>query len=300
VVPSSTPFYETLEAVVTPSSSPQFDFRVVGTAATSTTTQNPLALSCGASTGQVGVPYSSSLVATGGTSPYNYSIAGSISPLVLNAGTGAITGTPTTAGTLSFTAKVVDSSGISGTNTVSQSCEIVVSPSTPLVKGDTATIGFWHNNNGQALIDSLNGGPGSTSLANWLATNFPYLYGAHSSNNLTGKTNTDVAALFMTFFEVSGQKTNAQIMSAALATYVTNSTLAGATAISYGFNSSPVGTEGKSYNVGSNGSAIGLANNQSYTVIQLLLQANLDSANGTFNANTFNTIFNDINTDGDI
>ena len=41
-------------------------------------------------------------------------------------------------------------------------------------------------------------------------------------------------------------------------------------------------------------------NNTSYTVLQLLQQANLDVANGTFNANAFNDIFNGINTTGDI
>ena len=121
-------------------------------------------------------------------------------------------------------------------------------------KGDTATIGFWHNKNGQALILALNGSATSKTLANWLATNFPYLYGVHSSNNLTNKTNTDVAALFMTFFGASGQKTNAQILAGALASYVTSSTLAGTTATKYGFNSSPGGTGAKTYNVGSDGS----------------------------------------------
>src|SRR5207249_6280975 len=32
-------------------------------------------------------------------------------------------------------------------------------------RGQTATIGFWANNNGQALINSFNGGSTSTSLA---------------------------------------------------------------------------------------------------------------------------------------
>jgi len=45
-------------------------------------------------------------------------------------------------------------------------------PGTPLSHGDTATIGFWNNKNGQALINSLNGGPNSPALATWLATNF--------------------------------------------------------------------------------------------------------------------------------
>jgi len=88
----------------------------------------------------------------------------------------------------------------------------------PLTRGDTATIGFWHNKNGQALIDSLNGVSTKTALATWLATNFPYLYGSSSpagsscSVNLTGDTNAQVAAQFLTFFDVKGQKTCAQIL----------------------------------------------------------------------------------------
>jgi hypothetical protein len=57
------------------------------------------------------VAYSSSLVATGGTQPYKFSISSGSLPsgLTLNTSTGAITGTPTTAGTYSFTASVTDS-----------------------------------------------------------------------------------------------------------------------------------------------------------------------------------------------
>jgi hypothetical protein len=76
---------------------------------------------------------------------------------------------------------------------------------------------------------------------------------------LTGKNNAAVAALFLQFFGVSGQKTQAQIMVGALAAYVT---LAGGTyAGQYGFNLSASGTGAKSYNVGSDGSVIGLTNN---------------------------------------
>src|SRR5262249_50565129 len=39
----------------------------------------------------------------------------------------------------------------------------------PVAQGQTATIGFWHNRNGQALILALNGGAGSTQLADRLA-----------------------------------------------------------------------------------------------------------------------------------
>jgi hypothetical protein len=87
-----------------------------------------LGLSCASSTAQVGMAYSSGLVATGGTSPYKYSISsGSLPPgLTLNTSTGAITGTPTTTGTYNYTGKVVDSSNAKATAT----CSIVVSPAT--------------------------------------------------------------------------------------------------------------------------------------------------------------------------
>jgi hypothetical protein len=167
--------------------------------------------------------------------------------------------------------------------------------------GDTATIGFWQNNNGQTLIKALNGGSCSTKLANWLASNFPYLYGAQAGcNNLTGKSNTDVAALFRKFFAASGQKIDAQMLAAALACYVTNSGLAGNTAAANGFKISATGTGAKTYNVGTYGTAICLTNNTSYTVMKLLQQANLKKRTGTFNVSAFNSIFDGINRLGDI
>ncbi len=99
---------------------------------------------------------------------------------------------------------------------------------------------------------------------------------------------------------MQGQKTSAQILAGALATYATSSNLSGTVATSYGFNSSPGGTGLKVYNVGSYGTAVGLSNNTSYTVTQLLQQADLTTQNGSFNANMFNMIFSNINQTGDI
>ena len=64
------------------------------------------------STGQVNVAYNSALTATGGVPPYSFSISSGSLPsgLNLNGGTGAITGTPTTAGVFIFTGRVFDSS----------------------------------------------------------------------------------------------------------------------------------------------------------------------------------------------
>jgi hypothetical protein len=88
----------------------------------------PVTLTCANSVDQVGVPYSSSLVASGGTPPYTFSItSGSLPPgLTLNSATGAITGTPTTAGNFAFTAQVVDSTG-GQAGTATANCGIFVS-----------------------------------------------------------------------------------------------------------------------------------------------------------------------------
>jgi hypothetical protein len=85
-----------------------------------------LTLSCASGSAQVGVPYSSALVATGGVPPYTFSIvSGSLPPgLTLNPSTGAITGTPTTAGIYSYTARVTDSTGAH----VDAACSITVAP----------------------------------------------------------------------------------------------------------------------------------------------------------------------------
>lgn len=85
----------------------------------------PLGLACPAqASGVVGTPYSSSLVAVGGTPPYTFAIIGGALPpgLSLNTSSGAITGTPTTAGTYSYQAKVTDNVGA----IVQITCSIVI------------------------------------------------------------------------------------------------------------------------------------------------------------------------------
>lgn len=168
-----------------------------------------------------------------------------------------------------------------------------------LVPGDTASTGFWANKNGQKLILSLNGGSSSTQLGNWLASSFPYLYGPNAgSRNLTGKSNKQVAALYLQLNGLKGDKVDAQIMAAALAVYVTDSDLAGNAGLAYGFNVSATGTAEKTIDVGLLGSAIGLANNTQYTVLQLLMQANLRKQVGPFNSSAFVVIFKTINETG--
>ena len=63
-------------------------------------------------TTQVGQSYSQSNVASGGTTPYTYSVSAGALPAgtTLNAATGTVAGTPTAAGAFSYTIKATDSS----------------------------------------------------------------------------------------------------------------------------------------------------------------------------------------------
>src|SRR6516162_4331172 len=65
----------------------------------------------------VGVPYSATLSATGGTGQYTFSIASGALPtgLTFSTTTRLISGTPTTAGNFAFTIKVRDSGRSSAT-----------------------------------------------------------------------------------------------------------------------------------------------------------------------------------------
>lgn len=74
--------------------------------------------------GTVGTPYAQTLLSTGGTGAKTWSVSTGALPagLALNASTGAITGTPTAAGTVNFTVQVVDD----GSTVVQKPLSIVV------------------------------------------------------------------------------------------------------------------------------------------------------------------------------
>lgn len=148
--------------------------------------------------------------------------------------------------------------------------------------GQTATIGFWQNKNGQSLIRSLNGGADSQQLANWLAATFPNMYAS-----LASMTNQQVADHYVSLFKRNKQaapggppKLDAQTLAVALAVYVTSDTLAGTTATSFGFTVTQDGVGYSTFEVGDNGAAFGAANGAEMTVLDLLVATNARTKSG--------------------
>jgi len=90
-----------------------------------------LSVACPGNAAQISIAYNSAVIATGGTSPYTYSITGNLPPgLTLNTATGIVTGIPTAVGFTSFTVNAADSA----TGTANASCGITASvlPATPV------------------------------------------------------------------------------------------------------------------------------------------------------------------------
>jgi Putative Ig domain len=76
--------------------------------------------------GQVGVPYSTTLTATGGTSPFTWSVSSGTLPDGLGlSSAGVISGTPTTPGLSSFTVMVTDSDTPAETATANLSIDVI-------------------------------------------------------------------------------------------------------------------------------------------------------------------------------
>lgn len=88
--------------------------------------------SAGLPSSQVGAPFQAPLAVSGGTAPYTWSASGALpTGLTLNASSGVIAGTPTAAGSFSFTVQVADSASppLTASNAFTLS---VADPSAPL------------------------------------------------------------------------------------------------------------------------------------------------------------------------
>ena len=124
-------------------------FTVTVTDSTSATASQTLTIAVTALTvtgptlpaGAVGAPYSQTLAATGGAAPYSWSLAlGALPPGLSLSSAGAITGTPTAAGTAAFMVTVTDanSAAASGTFTLTINPPPLIISTAPLLPSGLA------------------------------------------------------------------------------------------------------------------------------------------------------------------
>lgn len=117
--------------------------------------------------GTVGTAYSASITAaSGGTAPYSYAVTAGALPggLSLSAATGAITGTPSAAGTFNFSITATDSSTGTGPYTATRSYAITVIDTPPVANAVSITVAY----NAAATPVTLNitgGTPTSVAVA---------------------------------------------------------------------------------------------------------------------------------------
>ena len=122
--------------------------------------------------GTVGVAYSQTLTASGGTAPYTWSLVSGTVPagLTLDAA-GVVSGSPTAAGTSTFTARATDSGSVSATRTYSIT---IAAPPAPGAFAKTAPISNATSRPRNGLVLSW------TASTN--ATSYEYCYDTSNNN----------------------------------------------------------------------------------------------------------------------
>ena len=133
-------------------------------------------------TGVVGVSYTSPAFTASGGSASGYALAiasGTLAPLVLGGGTGVVTGTPTTAGTLQFTVKVTDSLGYVATT---GSLSITINPAITVSLGPASPVSLDQGKT-QLVTATVGNDPASAGVT-WSAVT--------GAGTLTGATSTTV------------------------------------------------------------------------------------------------------------
>ena len=141
---------------------------VISATAPAITTTSPLA------DGVIEVSYARSLTASGGTSPYNWSVtSGSLPGGVSLNSAGQLSGTPSATGTFTFTVQATDANGLTDTKLLSLTVTVsplVITTVTPLhdgVVGYTYSQSFAVTGGTAAYVWSLSSGalPGGLSLS---------------------------------------------------------------------------------------------------------------------------------------
>ena len=106
--------------------------------------------------GAIGTAYSKSLTAVGGNAPYTWSITSGSLPagVSLTPTTGALSGTPTSAGIFSFTAQVTDSASVTATKafTITVVASLTIT-TPPILLSDSVGVGYT------TTLDAAGGNP---------------------------------------------------------------------------------------------------------------------------------------------
>jgi hypothetical protein len=149
--------------------------------------------------GQVGVPYSTSLAATGGVPPYSWAvISGSLPAGVSLGSTGILSGYPSTNGVFSVTVRAADTSGRSGQKAFSISIAAAVAPNPTAggrrVRGDfdgdgRTDLSVWKGPSG--LWQVLKSAGGSINYG-WGTSSAPY-YDIATPGDFDGDRRIDIA-----------------------------------------------------------------------------------------------------------
>ena len=185
------------------------------------TTQSPTVSTATLSAGTVGNAYSSTLSATGGTTPYSWSLTSGTLPagLTLSSG-GAISGTPTAAGTASFTAQVKDTKSQTGSKALS----IVVNPKAAVALSINGAISL--NATSGVPYSSTDSATGGTLPYTWTVTagNLPTgLSLTSTTGNISGTPTTNGQYTFT--LQVADSSSTKQTASSTYTVTISSSTL---------------------------------------------------------------------------
>ncbi|MCB0183003.1 MAG: putative Ig domain-containing protein, partial [Caldilineaceae bacterium] len=152
-----------------------------------TVTPNPL------SSGTVGTAYTASPSVSGGIAPYTWTATGLPAGLSINPSTGAISGTPTAAGSTTITA--IDSNGCSGTSTLNVagpallSCGMAVGTCASDIDFSASSNNYFKSDGYVVGIMDIRQPPAPSPSTNWMPPiyhNPDWVYGAlNSSTGLT-------------------------------------------------------------------------------------------------------------------